>query len=185
MRTTAALWLMLALKCIGPGAAAARLEIRPEPGHYAWWLRTSFTPEASQLFGLPLSAYDRSWCAADFWEPSLIPQEAWLDGFGSSGLQFTAKWNPTGRRPLLAKVGVSRSCKGKTEAFLAILDVGAPRTRVRYVARLGAPDFLALSVSSTNALQIWWCAECDNYTELHWDAKRRQYKFQPPDLGDL
>lgn len=170
----------LLLTC-GLHSQAARLDIRTEPANHAWWLRATLTPDSRTLFGLPLAHFNPRWCAADFWEPSLLPRDALVEAFVGTDLAFSQTWHAHGLPSLLAKVGVYRRCDGKTGSFVALLDLRGPRTRVRHVEEIEPAAFTALALSRNNALEIWWCSECDDFLEMSWDVGRQKFVFRALD----
>lgn len=97
------------------------------------------------------------------------------------GISFALEGNFDGSaRKQIALVGVYEECGGRTGRFFAILDqpaVGRPGVRFLSSVQTRHP-FAALTVNDKSII-IWPCLECDNYSMLKWDRKRRKFAWIP------
>jgi hypothetical protein len=153
-------------------------------GGYAWWVVAEFHPFTTEVRGIPANKLGKGWCKATELRKDLLPKEIVIDqngGDSMEGLSFALEGNFDGSASKqIALVGVYEECGGKTGHFFMILDQPAVgRPKVRFLSSARNPHaFAALTVDGKRII-ILWCLECDNYSMLEWDRKRRKFVWIP------
>src|SRR5713101_7684816 len=162
-------------------ACDPQAQIAERPLHDAWWLRIRFSPCDSEIYGIPVDKIDSSWRLASVNQLKHIPKSA-LYECGQNDLvdgklhfELNGDFNRDGR-PDRAAVGVYETTTGQTGRFMLIVtrtDSGG--WRLVFLEELpGKPGFLVLG-RNRSRIAVMSCMECDDDSELEWNAKTKKY----------
>jgi hypothetical protein len=80
-----------------------------------------------------------------------------------------------------ALVGVYEECSGQKGRFILILDQpsgGKPKIRFLNVVQTDR-QFGALAKGDGNTIVAWSCMDCDGFSILKWDRKKRKFDWLP------
>jgi hypothetical protein len=81
----------------------------------------------------------------------------------------------------VALVGVYQECLGQKGRFILILDQPiSSKPKVRFVSATPTDrQFGALAKGEGNTIVAWACMQCDGFSILKWDRKRRKFDWVP------
>src|SRR6266487_1547720 len=175
--------VLLFLAAIGASAVYASCDPQAQidEGSKAWWLRIRFSPCDSEIYGIPVEKIDPWWRLASVNQLKHIPiPELHQQGlaFGKLHFELRGDFNRDGR-PDQAAVGVYETTTGQTGRFMLIVtrtDSGA--WRLVFLEQLpGKPGFLALG-RNRSRIAVMSCMDCDDDSELEWNAKTKKYAWR-------
>lgn len=163
-------------------AAQAQNFATVAPGDAAWWLRTSFNPTGTEVRGIPVGKIKSDWCKATEFTRALMPKkemEAEESGkvMDEAKLSFSLQGKfDQSKTEQIALTGVYQTCAGVKGSFLLIID--ADTKKVRFVdATPNEEQFAILQLSRKGGIAMWTCMECDGYSILRWNAKKKAFAW--------
>ncbi|MBR0685101.1 hypothetical protein JQ594_04185 [Bradyrhizobium manausense] len=152
----------------------------------AWWVIADFHPFTTEVRGIPVNQIRKSWCKATEFRKDLIPRELLFDGntdaMAAVNMSFAIEGRFDGTATVqVALVGVFEECDGPKGRFILILDQPVDGTpKIRFVNAVRADhQFGALQKGKDNSIVAWACMECDDFSVLKWDRKKRKFDWQP------
>lgn len=153
----------------------------------AWWVLADFHPFTKEVRGIPVSQIRKNWCKATEFRSDLIPKELLFenghDAMEEGGRFFALEGNFDGSATKqVALTGVYQECAGKKGSFVLILDqpINPGKPRIRFISTSEANrQFLALQKEKDDRLLVWTCMECDAFSILKWDRKKRKFAWLP------
>lgn len=171
-----------------------RVEVRPAPGHQAWWMRTDIAPVGTRVRGIAAQQLDPAWCRA-----SALSEEAFPDSvrYGTQGLDayfargrrgFSAEGSFDGRS-LEIMLGIFESCRGETGNFLLVLaadrPVSAPGAVVQVEQISSQPVLMHMAADPARGeIFVSSCFQCDEVGRWQWQSASGRFIRQPePDPG--
>jgi hypothetical protein len=186
VRAAALLWLVL-IASPPPGAAAQDtvLVIAAEPADAPWWRRAQWQPRATQVHGVPIKRLHPQWCAAEALERApfdkLIGAAAIDEAL--AGRRFRLEGSFDGSAAVQwAFVGAYRHCSGEQGLFVAIVEPGKERVRMRFLVEAPEPGsgLAMLDREPDGTLAVWWCADCANGNRIAYNRDKREYFVAGP-----
>jgi hypothetical protein len=186
VRAAAWLWLILLASPL-PGAAApdAVLVVAAEPADAPWWRRAQWQPRATQVHGVPIKRLHPQWCAAEALERGPFDKlvgAAVLDE-ALAGRRFRLEGAFDGGPAVQwAFVGAYRHCSGEHGLFVAIVEPGKERVRMRFLVEAPEPasGLAMLDREPDGTLAVWWCADCANGNRIAYNRDKREYFVAGP-----
>jgi len=182
-------WIIALCSCLFLLIAPARAEpafvtIEGDLKSIAWWVLADFHPSTSEVRGIPAREIRKSWCKATEFRKDLIPRELLFEGgtdaMTAADMSFAIEGRFDGTATTqVAMVGVFEECSGQKGRFILILDHQAKgKPRIRFLSALRTDrQFGALQRGDDNSIVAWTCMECDNYSVLKWDRKKRRFAW--------
>jgi hypothetical protein len=81
-----------------------------------------------------------------------------------------------------AFVGAYRHCDGERGLFVAIVEPGKDRVRMRFLVEAPAPGsgLAMLDREPDGTLAVWWCADCANGNRIAFNRDKREYFVAGP-----
>jgi hypothetical protein len=167
-----------ALLLAASAEAQTPVSVRPEPKSEAWWLRTEFHAQNTEIRGIPVKAIRADWCRASEFRSELFPPETLVenghDHLKETGLAFSVQGSFDGSRlGQTALVGVYETCTQKKGRFFLIFDTDTKR--VRFVDTDDAREQFAVIGKEGRTLRVFFCLECDNAATVRWDRARKRF----------
>ena len=167
-------------------AQQAFVTLNGNPKTDAWWVIADFHPSTTEVRGIPANRIRKSWCKATEFRKDLIPRELLFDGntdaMAAANMSFSVEGHFDGTTTKqVALVGVFEECDGPKGRFILILDQpveGAPKIRFVNALRVDR-QFGALQKGKDISIVAWSCMECDNFSVLKWDRKKRKFDWLP------
>lgn len=167
-------------------AQQAFVTLHGDPKKEAWWLIADFHPFTTEVRGIPANQIRKNWCKATEFRKDLIPRdllfEDGTDAMEESKLSFAieGQFDGTATRQV-ALVGVFQECAGPKGRFILILDqpaVGTPNIRIVSAVREDR-QFGALQKGKNSSIVVLTCMQCDDFSILKWDRRKRKFGRQP------
>ena len=156
-----------------------------------WWGIADFHPFTTEVRGIPANQIRKSWCKATEFRSDLIPKEllfeSGADAMKGAGMSFAIEGRfDGGATRQVAVVGVFQECGGAKGRFMLVLDQpDGEKPKVRFVDAVRTNrQFGALAKGKGGTLVLWECMECDGYSVLKWDRKKRKFGWVPQ-AGEL
>jgi hypothetical protein len=152
----------------------------------AWWVIADFHPFTTEVRGIPANQIRKNWCKATEFRKDLIPRELLFEGDtdameqGKMSFAIEGQFDGTATKQV-ALVGVFEECAGPKGRFILILDqpaAGMPKIRFVNAVRVDR-QFGALRKGDGNSIVAWACMECDSFSVLKWDRKKRKFEWRP------
>jgi hypothetical protein len=157
-----------------------------DPKATGWWLIADFHPFTTEVRGIPADQIRKSWCKATEFRKDLIPKEILFDGgadeMEAAKLSFSLEGHFDGSASTqIALAGVYQECSGQKGRFILILEQPtAGKPNIRFLdARRTERQFGALQKGDGNTITVWACMECDGFSVLKWDRKKRKFDWMP------
>lgn len=152
----------------------------------AWWVVADFHPSTTEVRGIPVNQIRKNWCKATEFRKDLIPKEILLeegvDEMEVSKLSFALEGHFDGSaNTQTALVGVYQECSGQKGRFIMTLEQptgGKPKIRFLNTVRTDR-QFGALAKGDGNTIVAWACMDCDGFSVLKWDRKKRKLDWEP------
>jgi hypothetical protein len=152
----------------------------------AWWVIADFHPFTTEVRGIPANRIRNNWCKATEFRKDLIPRDLLFEGstdaMAAADMSFAieGRFDGTATKQV-ALVGAFEQCDGQKGRFILILDQPVDGTpKIRFVNATGVDrQFGALQKGKNNSVVVWACMECDNFSVLKWDRKKRKFDWQP------
>lgn len=190
LRWTIALCSCLFLLIAPARAEPAFVTIEGDLKSIAWWVLADFHPFTTEVRGIPAREIRETWCKATEFRKDLIPRELLFEGgtdaMAAANMSFAIEGRFDGTATKQAAlVGVFEECSGQKGRFILVLDQsveGKPKVRFVYALRTDH-QFGALQKGDDNSIVAWACMECDNFSVLKWDRKKRKFGWLP-DWGE-
>lgn len=187
----AVLWTVV----LGSSFVLAIAYVRAEPAFVtiegdlkkiAWWVVAEFHPFTTEVRGIPANQIHKNWCKATEFRKDLIPRELLFDGgvdaMAAAKMSFAieGRFDGTATKQV-ALVGVFQECSGQKGRFILILDQPLDgKAKIRFASALRTDhQFGALQKGDDNRIVAWTCMDCDNYSVLKWDRKKRKFDWLP------
>jgi hypothetical protein len=184
-------WTIALCSCLVLAIAYARAEavfttIQGDLKSVAWWVLADFHPFTTEVRGIPASEIRKSWCKATEFRKDLIPRELLFEGgtdaMAAANMSFAieGRFDGTATKQV-ALVGVFEECSGQKGRFILILDQpadGKPKIRFLNAVRTDR-QFGALRKGDGNSIVAWACMDCDTFSVLKWDRKKRKFDWLP------
>ncbi len=153
----------------------------------AWWVLAEFHPFTTEVRGIPVSQIRKNWCKATEFRKDLIPKELLFENgrneMEAGGRFFAVEGNFDGSATKqVALTGVYQECAGQKGSFVLILDqpINTRKPRIRFITTSETNhQFLALEKEKDNRIVVWTCMECDAFSVLKWDRKKRKFEWLP------
>mgnify|MGYP003417420485 CR=1 FL=1 len=82
----------------------------------------------------------------------------------------------------VAFVGAYRRCTGEQGLFVAIIEPGKDRVRMRFLVELPDPGsgLALLDREPDGTLAAWWCADCANGNRIAFNRDKREFYVAGP-----
>jgi hypothetical protein len=186
VRSLAGVAFVAALTMAQAVAQQAFVSLNGDLKKEAWWVLADFHPFTTEVRGIPANQIRKSWCKATEFRKDLIPRELLFEGDtdameqGKMSFAIEGQFDGTATKQV-ALVGVFEECAGPKGRFILILDqpaVGMPKIRFVNAVRVDR-QFGALRKGDGNSIVAWACMECDSFSVLKWDRKKRKFEWQP------
>ena len=186
VRSIIGVGLVVAVATAQAAAQQAFVTLNGDPKNEAWWVIAEFHPFTTEVRGIPANRIRKSWCKATDFRKDLIPSELLFDGstdaMAAGDMSFAIEGRFDGAAAKqVALVGAFEECDGPRGRFILILDQpgdGTPKIRFVNAVRTDR-QFGALRKGQDNSIVAWACMECDNFSVLKWDRKKRKFDWQP------
>ena len=186
VRSIIGLSILAALTSAQAAAQQAFVTLNGDLKTAAWWVIADFHPSTTEVRGIPANRIRKSWCKATEFRKDLIPRELLFDGntdaMAVANMSFSIEGHFDGTTTKqVVLVGVFEECDGPKGRFILILDQpveGTPKIRFVNAVRVDR-QFGALQKGKDNSIVAWACMECDNFSVLKWDRKKRKFDWQP------
>jgi hypothetical protein len=169
-----------------PSAQQSFVTIEGDLKKAAWWVLADFHPFTTEVRGIPANQIRQNWCKATEFRKDLIPRELLFEGNvdakAVSGLSFAVEGHFDGSATnQVALVGVYQECSGQKGRFILVLDqLAGGKAKIRFVSAVQTDrQFGALNKGEDNTIVTWSCMECDGFSVLKWDRKKRKFDWLP------
>jgi len=170
-----------------PLAQAPFVTVEGDLKSTAWWVLAEFHPFTTEVRGIPVSQIRKNWCKATEFRKDLIPKELLFEN-GRNEMEagdrfFALEGSFDGSATKQAALtGVYQECAGQKGSFVLILDqpINTRKPRIRFISTSETNrQFLALEKEKDNRIVVWTCMECDAFSVLKWDRKKRKFGWLP------
>jgi len=182
-------WFILLVATALAQADQIEVQVSPEPAHYAWWLRLTFTPTHTEVRGIPVKELAKSWRRASELKKEFLPRhllyEDGADVMDQSQLAFSVTGDFThDGRTQEALVGVCETDSGERGTFLLVLARSASGGWQKVFLE-EFPGGAGFSAIHWNQESLFWlhCMQCDASRHLVWDKQKKAYVWIPVKHG--
>ena len=179
--------VLVLLLAAAPVAAASDpvLVIAAEPIDKPWWQRAQWRPRATQVQGMSIKRLHPEWCAAEALQrehfDAAVGAAAVDAAIGHRRFVLEGSFDGSGAAQV-AFVGAYRRCTGEQGLFVAIIEPGKDRVRMRFLVELPDPGsgLALLDREPDGTLAAWWCADCANGNRIAFNRDKREFYVAGP-----
>jgi hypothetical protein len=178
----------LLLGCLAAPASAADkavFALAAEPADKPWWQRARWQPRATTVQGVAIKRLHPEWCAAEALTRERLDAAVGADAVSTvlDGRAFAIDGLfDSGGAMQSAFVGAYRRCSGEQGLFVAIVEPGKERVRMRFLVEVPDPGSAVamLAREPDGTLAVWWCGDCADGNRIAYNRQRREFYVAGP-----
>lgn len=176
------IFILIVAAYITPSFADNQLiKISPINPEYrtSWAARAEYHPYGKKIMGLPISAIDREWCAANLLSLNEFPKDVQLEVKAyTEELFIVNNLESDTSSKMTASVGVAQNCnKGKPNFFILVTTpTKKDNSKVVFLEQpKGTVELVTLQKIDARNLRVTWCDACDFSSILSWKTGKFEW----------